>query len=73
MFPMAEHVEKESPKSYSFHSLQGSSATAAADNGASVQEMIDLIGWQIPSMPQKNVSSSKAATKNLLRFRVHLS
>ena len=40
-----------------------SSATTAADNGATVAQMMDFYGWAQPSMPQEYISSSKHAVK----------
>ena len=43
---MAKFLEKENIKGYTFHSCRRSSATAAADSGASPQQMIDFYGWK---------------------------
>ena len=39
---VASLLNKENPSSYTFHSLRRSSATAAADAGASVQQLMDF-------------------------------
>ena len=56
---------KENPEKYTFHSLRRSSATAAADNGASVAQLMDFYGWKNTNMPQEYVSSSKASVKSM--------
>lgn len=58
---MASLLQLDSPALYTFHSLRRSSATAAADDGASVQQMMDFFGWSNPKMPQEYVSTSKAS------------
>ena len=62
---MAILLGLENPKSYTFHSLRRSSATAAADGGASVQQLMDFYGWANPNMPQEYVTSSKFAIKGM--------
>ena len=49
---VARILGKDNPDSYSFHSLRRSSATMAADNGATVAQMMDF-------------SSSKHAVKSM--------
>ena len=58
-------LEKEDPTTYTFHSLRRSSATAAADGGASVQQLMDFYGWQNTNMSQEYVSSSKVGVKSM--------
>ena len=62
---MATVLGLDNPVSFTFHSLRRSSATAAADSGASVQQLMDFYGWSNPSMPQEYVSSSKASAKSM--------
>ena len=62
---MASLLELESPNLYTFHSLRRSSATAAADGGASVQQLMDFYGWSNSNMPQEYVSSSKASVRGM--------
>ena len=60
---MAKFLHKEDINSFTFHSLRRSSATLAADSGASPHQMMDFFGWQNPSMPQEYISTSKTAIK----------
>ena len=62
---VAALLGKENPEKYTFHSLRRSSATAAADNGASVAQLMDFYGWKNSCMPQEYVSSSKASVKSM--------
>ena len=62
---MANFLKKTNAKDYTFHSFRRSSATVAADNGASAQQMIDFFGWNNVSMPQEYISTSKAAVKSM--------
>ena len=62
---MATLLKKEDPNDFTFHSLRRSSATAAADAGATVQQMMEFYGWQNTNMPQEYVSTSKAAVKTM--------
>ena len=41
---MATLLKKDNPNEYTFHSLRRSSATAAADAGATIQQMMVLYG-----------------------------
>ena len=54
---MAEYLNKENVSAFTFHSLRRSSATAAADSGATAQQMIDFYGWKSCSMPQQYIST----------------
>ena len=47
---MATVLGLDNPVSFTFHSLRRSSATAAADSGASVQQLMDFYGWSNLSM-----------------------
>ena len=62
---VANLLNKQNCELYTFHSLRRSSATAAADAGASVQQLMDFYGWQNSNMPQEYVSSSKFSVKNM--------
>ena len=62
---MAKFLKKDEVNSFTFHSCRRSSATAAADSGASPQQMMDFFGWQNPSMPQQYISTSKSAIKTM--------
>ena len=62
---MAKLLGKESSNDFTFHSLRRTSATAAADNGATVQQLMDFYGWQNTNMPQEYVSTSKAAVSSI--------
>ena len=56
---------KESINDFTFHSFRRSSASAAADDGATAQQMIDFYGWKSVSMPQEYISTSKKAINNM--------
>ena len=62
---MAQILKLKDPQSYTFHSLRRSSATCAADSGASVQQLMDFYGWKNTNMPQEYISSSKVAVKGM--------
>ena len=49
---MASFLEKDNSDAFTFHSLRRSSATAAADSGATAQQLTDFYGWKNPNMPQ---------------------
>jgi hypothetical protein len=49
------------PKTYTFHSFRRTSATSAADAGATTEQMVDFFGWKNGTMCQEYISSSKAA------------
>ena len=49
---MASFLEKDNSDAFMFHSLRRSSATAAADSGATAQQLTDFYGWKNPNMPQ---------------------
>ena len=48
---------------YTFHSFRRSSA--AADDGASAQQLISFYGWESFNMPQEYISTSKRAVMNM--------
>ena len=56
---VARFLGKENPEDYTFHSFRRSSATAAADAGATVQQMTDFFGWKNPSMTAEYISTSR--------------
>ena len=68
-FEMPTLLEKNNPSTYTFHLLRRSSATAAADSGASVQQLMNFYCWNNPNMPQQYVSSSKAAVNSMANKR----
>ena len=47
--------------SYTFHSFRRTSATRAADAGASSEQLVDFFGWKNSSMCKEYISSSKPA------------
>ena len=49
---MASFLEKDNSDAFTFHSLRRSSATAAADSGATAQQLTDFYRWKNPNMPQ---------------------
>ena len=62
---MAEFLKKETVANFTFHSFRHSSATAAADSGATAQQTVDFFGWNDHLMPQEYISTSKGAVKML--------
>jgi hypothetical protein len=44
---------------YTFHSFRRTSATSAADAGATTEQLVDFFGWKNGSMCQEYISSSK--------------
>jgi len=62
---MAKFIGKDNPADFTFHSLRRSSATAAADSGATVAQLMDFYGWKSVSLPQEYVSSSKVSVKSM--------
>ena len=57
---VAKHLGLD-PEKYSFHSFRRSSATAAADAGASTDQMVDFFGWANQKMTTEYISTSKHA------------
>ena len=47
------------PMRYTFHSFRRTSATSAADAGATTEQLVDFFGWKNGSMCQEYISSSK--------------
>ena len=62
---MAEFLGKENVSEFTFHSLRRSSATSAADNGATAQQMTDFYGWKSVNMAQEYISTCKNAVNNM--------
>ena len=54
---------------YTFHSFRRSSA--AADDGASAQQLISFYGWESFNMPQEYISTSKRAVMNMASLLSH--
>jgi len=49
------------PSKYTFHSFRRTSATRAADAGATSEQLVDFFGWKNASMCQEYISSSRPA------------
>ena len=62
---VARTLGKPNHADYTFHSFRRSSATAAADDGASAQQLISFYGWKSVNMPQEYISTSKRAVMNM--------
>ena len=62
---MAKTLSKENPSAYTFHSFRRSSATVAADFGATPQQMVDFFGWKSTDMTAEYISTSKKATTDM--------
>ena len=58
---IASRLALQDPEKYTFHSFRRTSATSAADGGASTEQMVDFYGWKNGSMCTEYVSSSKPA------------
>ena len=56
---VARFLGKENVEDFTFHSFRRSSATAAADAGATPQQMVDFFGWKNQSMTAEYISTSK--------------
>ena len=56
---VAKFLGKENWQDFTFHSFRRSSATAAADAGATPQQMQDFFGWKHPSMTAEYISTSR--------------
>ena len=61
-------MEKENVSEFTFHSLRRSSATSAADNGATAQQMTDFYGWKSANMAQEYISTSRMLSTTWLPF-----
>ena len=62
---MAKSLCKDDFSGYTFHSMRRSACTAAADDGATPQQMVDFFGWKSMSMPQEYISTSNHAMSNM--------
>lgn len=58
---IAELLSLPDPSRYTFHSFRRTSATSAADSGATTEQLVDFFGWKNGSMCQEYISSSKPA------------
>ena len=56
---VARFLGKPNVEDYTFHSFRRSSATAAADAGATPQQMVDFFGWKHPNMTAEYISTSR--------------
>ena len=56
---IAEFLGKDQPQLFTFHSFRRSSATAAADQGATAQQMVDFYGWKSTNMTAEYISTSR--------------
>jgi hypothetical protein len=54
-------LKLDNPTLYTFHSFRRTSATIAADAGATKEQMVDFFGWKNGAMCQEYISSSKPA------------
>ena len=50
---------------FTFHSFRRTSATHAADSGATANQLMDFFGWANSKVAQEYVSTSKSAVKNM--------
>ena len=58
---VAALLKLSNPSIYTFHSFRRTSATRAADAGATSEQLVDFFGWKNSSMCQEYISSSKPA------------
>ena len=61
----ASSLKLENPLGYTFHSLRRTSASCAADQGASSVQLQSHFGWKCPGMAMEYVSKSKAAIRDV--------
>jgi len=59
---MALRLQLQNPDGYSFQSFRRSAAAAAADAGATSNQMMDFFGWSTPKMTTDYVSNSNPAS-----------
>lgn len=62
---IAKLLKLPDPSMYTFHSFRRSSASMAADSGATSEQMMSFFNWKHPSMCQEYISTSKAAIKEM--------
>ena len=61
----ASSLKLEDPLGYTFHSLCRTSASCAADQGASAVQLQSHFGWKSPGMAMEYVTKSKAAIRDV--------
>ena len=69
---MAKRLQLETPKSYTFLSFRRSAAAAAADSGATSNQMMDFFGWTSSKMTTDYGSNSNTAAIPLSCLIPHL-
>lgn len=62
---MARWLNKENISEFTFHSFRRTSATHAADRGATANQLMDFYGWSNSKVAQEYISTSKAAVKTM--------
>ena len=62
---MAAYLNLDKPEGYTFHSYRRSSATKAADEGATPQQLVDHYGWASAKLAQEYISTSKPARRDM--------
>ena len=70
---IAALLKLPNPSLYTFHSFRRTSATRAADAGATTEQLVDFYGWKNGSMCQEYISSSKPATVGIKQTLAHAS
>ena len=68
---LATYLGLSQPESYTFHSFRRSSASQAADLGATSLQMQSYYGWKNASMTLEYVSTSKAAIEDMAAKLAH--
>ena len=68
---LATFLGLSDPDSYTFHSFRRSSASQAADLGATSLQMQSYYGWKNASMTLEYVSTSKAAIEDMAAKLAH--
>ena len=62
---MASFLNKENATDFTFHSFRRTSATLAADSGATIQQMQDFFGWKSPSMTMEYITISATVVNSM--------
>lgn len=62
---VATFLGLDGAEGYTFHSLRRTSASCAADQGASAVQMQSHFGWKSPQMAMEYVTKSKTAIKDV--------
>ena len=57
---IAQFLNKNNAQAFTFHSFRRSSASAAADQGATSAQLVDFYGWKSTSMANQYITTSKA-------------